>query len=91
MLTWIDSIPGNITNHERMLATLAGEIVDYVPAWPQGFPNMATMRRQQPAHLLADDMPRFPQQGAHGSPRILKMNWTVWLPSTTTLTRWPSG
>jgi hypothetical protein len=53
-------------HRERLLATLAGELLDYVPAWPQGFPNAATIRRVMPPELLLDDLARFPETGAYG-------------------------
>lgn len=52
----------NITNRERMQATLAGEILDYVPSWTQAFFNEATVRRLIPAELLPKDLERLPEK-----------------------------
>ncbi len=54
------------TNRERMLATLAGEIIDYVPSWTMGFFNQATMRHLLPAELLVPDLGCWPEEGAYG-------------------------
>jgi uroporphyrinogen decarboxylase len=54
------------TNRERMLATLAGEILDYVPSWTMGFYNQATMRNLLPAELLVPDLGCWPEHGAYG-------------------------
>jgi uroporphyrinogen-III decarboxylase len=48
-----------MTNRERILATLAGEIVDYVPGWIHAFFNAATVQRLLPAELWADEYHRF--------------------------------
>jgi uroporphyrinogen-III decarboxylase len=48
-----------MTNRERMLATLAGEIVDYVPGWISAFFNAATVQRLMPEELWADEYDRF--------------------------------
>ncbi len=55
-----------MNNRERMLATLAGEILDYVPAWPFGFFNAATIRRLVPAEYLVPDLGTWPEDGAYG-------------------------
>jgi uroporphyrinogen decarboxylase len=54
------------TNRERMQATLAGEILDYVPAWTMGFFNAATIRQLIPAELLVDDVVVWPEEDAYG-------------------------
>ncbi len=57
---------GKITNRERMQATLAGEIIDYVPAWIMSFFNAATIRQLIPAELLVDDLVMWPEESAYG-------------------------
>jgi uroporphyrinogen-III decarboxylase len=52
-----------ISNRERMLATLAGEHLDYVPSWTQAFYNLTTVHRLMPASLWADDFDRFLKDG----------------------------
>jgi uroporphyrinogen decarboxylase len=53
------------TNRERMLAILAGEILDYVPSWTMGFFDAATIRRLIPADLLVDDLTMWPEEGVY--------------------------
>ncbi|HEX9114493.1 MAG TPA: uroporphyrinogen decarboxylase family protein, partial [Anaerolineae bacterium] len=55
-----------ITNRERMAATLAGELVDYVPAWPMGFFNAALAAQLVPADRLAVDLNYYPAEGRYG-------------------------
>jgi uroporphyrinogen decarboxylase len=62
----LPAMSSGFTDRERVLATLAGERLDYVPAWPQGFPNAATIRRLIPPELLVDDLARFPEAGTYG-------------------------
>jgi uroporphyrinogen decarboxylase len=47
------------SNRERILATLAGEILDYVPSWTQGFFNAATVHRLLPAAHVIENFTRF--------------------------------
>ena len=49
----------NFTNRERILATLAGKILDYVPSWTQGFFNAATVHRLMPTDLITENFKRF--------------------------------
>ncbi len=53
----------DITNRERMQATLAGKILDYVPSWTQSFFNEATVRRLMPAELLPEHLGKYPEEG----------------------------
>jgi uroporphyrinogen decarboxylase len=55
-----------ITNRERMLATLAGEVLDRVPSWINGFFNTDTIRRLIPSEFLVDDLGWWPQEGTYG-------------------------
>ena len=55
-----------VTNRERMRATLAGEILDYVPNWLIGFFNAATVRRLVPVELLPADLNYYPEEGTYG-------------------------
>ena len=54
------------TNRERMRATLAGEVLDYIPTWVMGFFNAATTRRLVPAELLPSDLNYYPEHGTYG-------------------------
>jgi uroporphyrinogen-III decarboxylase len=70
------------TNRERMLATLNGEILDYVPSWCQSFYNLDTARRILPPDLQIDELGIWPTEGMYDfSPqdpreldRIIAMN-----------------
>ena len=54
------------TNRERMLATLAGERLDYIPSWFMGFFNTAMTRRIVPPELLTADLNYYPEHGSYG-------------------------
>ena len=54
------------SNRERMQATLAGELLDYIPSWVMGFFNAATTRRLVPAELLPSDLNFYPEHGTYG-------------------------
>lgn len=49
----------SVTNRERVVATLAGETIDYVPSWTQAFFNLPTAQRFMPASLWAEAFDRF--------------------------------
>lgn len=57
---------GTATNRERMQATLAGEVPDYVPTWVLGFNSAASARRLVPPELVSEDLPYFPEHDAYG-------------------------
>jgi uroporphyrinogen-III decarboxylase len=52
-----------ITNRERMLATIDGEMIDYVPSWTSSFFNPATVQRLMPVDLWAEEFDRFSTDG----------------------------
>jgi len=54
------------TNRERIRATLAGDVLDYIPNWSIGFFNAATVRRLVAAELLPSDLNYYPEQGTYG-------------------------
>ena len=54
------------TNRERIRATLAGDVLDYIPNWSIGFFNAATVRRLVAAELLPSDLNYYPEQEAYG-------------------------
>jgi len=55
-----------ISNRDRMLATLQGEVVDYIPSWTMSFFNVQTIRRLMPSELLVPDVGMWPDDDTYG-------------------------
>ncbi len=54
------------SNRERMAATLAGEVPDYIPFWNIGFNTEADARRLVPPELVPEDLYYIPPDGVYG-------------------------
>ncbi len=55
-----------ISNRDRVLAALRGEVIDYIPSWTMSFFNVQTIRRLMPAGLLVPDVGMWPEEDTYG-------------------------